>query len=151
MSTYSFLNVQASLVGPGGNVNLGAGAGVSEEGITISMTEDKGDTKTGAGGELMQTLRASNLGRMSVRLLKTSPTNAVLSAMYNLQRTNAGLWGQNVIRVADVQRGDVSIGTQMAFTKQPDIVYGKDGNMNEWTFVGSIDEIDLGTGNPTAT
>lgn len=150
MGTYSFLNVQASLVGPGGNANIGAGSGSAEEGITISMAEEKGDTKVGADGQLMQSLRASNLGRMSVRLLKTSPANAVLMAMYNLQKISAGLWGQNVIRIADVQRGDVHLGMQMAFTKLPDIVYSKDGNMNEWTFVGVVEEM-LGTGNPTAS
>lgn len=150
MGTYSFLNVQASLLGPGGNVNLGAGAGVAEEGITLSMAEDKGDTKVGADGQLMQTLRASNLGRVSVRLLKTSPVNAFLNQMYNLQKLNAGLWGQNIIRVSDVQRGDNHLGTQMAFTKLPDVVYSKDGVMNEWTFVGNVEE-NLGTGQPTAT
>lgn len=149
MATYSFINVQASLIGPGGNINIGAGSGASEEGITISMVEDKGDYKVGADGQVMQTLRASNLGHITVRLLKTSPTNALLSAMYNAQKTNAGLWGQNVIRVSDVQRGDVSLGTQMAFVKLPDIVYSKDGNMNEWNFVGNVEE-NLGTGTPTA-
>lgn len=149
MGVYSFLNVQASLIGPGANINLGYGAGVSEEGITISMVEEKGDSKVGAGGELMQSLRASKLGHMTVRLLKTSRTNALLNAAYNAQSVNAALWGQNVIRVADVQRGDVSLGTQMSFAKQPDIVYGKDGNMMEWTFIGLVDE-HLGTGTPAA-
>lgn len=150
MGAYSFLNVVASLVGPGGNVNLGAGAGNAEEGITTSMLEEKGDYKTGADGQIMQSLRASNTGKVTVRLLKTSPTNALLNAMYNAQRINAGLWGQNVIRVADVQRGDVILATQVAFTKQPDVVYAKDGNMMDWEFVGVVDEI-LGSGQPSAT
>lgn len=149
MGVYSFPNIQASLVGPGGNLNIGYGAGTAEEGITVSMVEEKSDTKVGAGGELMQSLRASKLGHITVRLLKTSPVNASLSAMYNAQSVNAGLWGQNVIRISDIQRGDNILGTQMAFVKQPDVVYAKDGNMMEWSFVGKIDQ-QLGTGQPVA-
>jgi hypothetical protein len=145
MGVYSFINVQASIVGPGGNVNLGYGSGSAEEGITVEMSDDKGVSVAGADGQIMQTLRASNLGRISVRLLKTSP----LSQMYNTQKTISGLWGNNTIRVTDVSRGDVVVGTTIAFTKLPTIVYGKDGNMNEWTFVGNVDET-LGTGTPVA-
>lgn len=149
MGAYSFLNVQASIVGPGGNLNLGAGSGSAKEGITISMAEDKGKTDVGADGQLMQSLRAGNFGHMTVRLLKTSPTNAMLSAMYNTQKTISSLWGNNVIRVADVVRGDVSLGTQMAFTKLPDVVYSEDGNMMDWVFAGNVEEM-LGTGAPVA-
>ena len=38
MSTYSFLDVQATIVGPGGAFSLGSGAGVAEEGISIEPT-----------------------------------------------------------------------------------------------------------------
>jgi hypothetical protein len=150
MGAYSFLNVQASLIGPGGSLNVGPGSGAAEEGITVSMAEEKGDTKVGADGQLMQSLRASNLGHITLRLLKTSPVNAQLSAMYNTQKTLSSLWGNNVLRVSDVVRGDVVLGTQMAFTKHPDIVYAKDGNTNEWVFTGNVEE-QLGTGSPVAS
>lgn len=149
MGVYSFLNVHASIVGPGGNLSLGSDAGAAEEGITVSMVEEKGDTKVGAGGQIMQSLRASNLGRITVRLLKTSPVNAQLSAMYNLQKSLSSLWGNNVIVVSDTVRGDVVSATTVSFTKQPDLVYGKDGNMNEWIFQGNVEE-QLGTGSPVA-
>jgi hypothetical protein len=149
MGVYSFPNVQASLVGPGGNVNLGYGSGASEEGIVVEMTEEKGDTKVGADGQIMQSLRASNLGSITVRLLKTSPTNSLLSNMYNAQKTISSLWGNNVLRVSDVVRGDVILGTNMAFTKQPTVTYGKDGDMMEWRFTGNIEQ-QLGSGSPVA-
>lgn len=149
MGAYSFANVQASIIGPGGNLNLGYGSGSGEEGITVEMSEEKGDVKVGADGQLMQSLRASKLGRITFRLLKTSPTNAMLDQMYSQQSTLSSLWGNNVIRVSDVVRGDVVLGTQMAFTKRPNITYSKDGNMNEWVFMGNIDET-LGTGSPVA-
>lgn len=146
---YAFQNVQASIIGPGGNLNLGFGSGAAEEGITVEMVEEKGDTKVGADGLIMQSLRASRLGRITFRVLKTSPVNSQLDAMYNMQQTLSSLWGNNVIRVADVVRGDVVLGTQMAFTKRPNLTYAKDGNVNEWVFTGNVDE-RLGTGDPVA-
>ncbi len=150
MSAYSFLNVNASIVGPGGSFALGSGVGAAEEGITIEMVEDKGDTKVGADGQLMQSLRASKLGRITVRLLKTSPVNAQLSQMYNFQAGVSSLWGNNVIVVSDTSRGDLSSVTQCAFTRQPNLVYAKDGNTNEWVFQGNVD-MDLGDGGAVAT
>jgi hypothetical protein len=149
MATYSFLNVAATITGPGGSFSLGSGSGDAEEGITVAMVDDKDAMTTGADGSIMHSLRASNSGRLSVRLLKTSPVNALLSALYNYQRTSSSYWGQNVLVVSDVARGDVVTGSQIAFTKQPDIVYAKDGNMNEWTFQGVVNEF-LGTGQPSA-
>src|SRR5690348_11425020 len=96
-NTYSFLNVQASIVGPGGSFNLGDGAGVTEEGITIERQDDKDAMTIGADGIGMHSLRASKAGTVTVRLLKTSPQNAKLMAMYDLQTLSSTLHGQNVI------------------------------------------------------
>ena len=46
--TYSFIDVQATLVGPTGVIELGYGAAVAEEGITIEMAEDKNAMLIGA-------------------------------------------------------------------------------------------------------
>lgn len=145
MSTYSFLNVAASIVGPGGNFSLGYGAATAKEGITVTMLEPKGKSDTGADGALMQTLRPSKLGRITVRLLKTSPVNAQLMNMYNLQSNASGLWGNNTIRVSDIARGDTFTMTQASFEKMPDVTYAEDGNTNEWSFTGNV-EGNLGIG-----
>lgn len=147
MGTYSFLNVQATLAGPGGNISLGNGSGSSEEGITVEMLEDKDAMVVGADGQIMHSLRASNAGRVTVRLLKTSPINAMLSALYNFQRQNSMNWGRNTLVVSDTIRGDVISGDTIAFAKHPVITYSKDANMNEWSFLGNVDEL-LGTGVP---
>lgn len=146
--TYSFLDVAASITGPGGSFPLAAGAGAAEEGITIEMLEDKDDMKVGADGQIMHSLRASKAARVTVRLLKTSPVNAQLSLMYNLQAQSSGLWGNNVIVVSDVARGDQISSAQLAFARQPTVVYAKDGNVNEWAFLGAVDEL-LGSGQPS--
>lgn len=147
MGTYSFLDVNASLTGPGGNISIGSGAGASEEGITVEMKEEKNLQTIGADGQVMNSLRASNAGRVTVRLLKTSPVNAALSQMYNFQKASSGTWGQNVLVVSDVARGDVVTGIEIAFTRQPNLTYAKDANTNEWIFEGLIQEV-LGAGVP---
>lgn len=147
MATYSFINVQASLTGPGGALQLGYGAGVAEEGISVEMIEEKDLATVGADGSMMHSLRASDAARITVRLLKTSPQNAKLSNLYNFQKSSSAFWGQNVLVVSDTVRGDVLTGSEIAFLRQAPITYAKDAGMNEWLFVGNIQMI-LGTGKP---
>lgn len=148
VNTYSFLNILGNLSGPGFSFPIGAGTGSAEEGITIEMLEDKTDLKIGADGSPMHSLRASNAGSVSVRVLKTSPLNAALNAAYNFQKASAANWGQNILRFADVQRGDVITCTDMGFARQPVIQYAKDANMNEWRFLGLVPAMILGAGIP---
>lgn len=150
MTTYSFKDVKAGIVGPGGSFPLGDGSGVSDEGITTAMAGDKTTSVTGADGSLMHSLHSSRLGSMTVRLLKTSPTNAMLNALYNAQEQSASLWGLNQIVITNPATGDVITGTQMAFVKHPDIVYATEGNNNEWEFRGLITQV-LGSGSPVAS
>lgn len=148
MGTYSFLDVKAVISGPGGSFSIGSDAGAAEEGITAEYNEDKNTMTAGAGGDVMHSLHAANLGTITIRLLKTSPVNAQLSALYNLQTQNGALHGQNVITVRDVSRGDVITGKQAAFKKHTGLTYAKDGNMNEWAFdVGNLNML-LGAGRP---
>lgn len=146
MATYSFLNVHASLAGPGGTIALGSGSGSAEEGIKITPKEPLNDLKVGADGTPMNSLRATKAGTVSISLLKTSPTNNLLMALLNFQRTSAALHGQNVLVITDVARGDVAACRSVAFQKVPDIAYAKDGNMIEWLFDAGIIDETLGAG-----
>ena len=137
--TYSFLDVVASFSGPTGNFALTGGS--AKEGITIAMAEDKNNMLIGADGSVQHSLRANNGGEITIRLLKNSTTNAVLSGMYNAQKLSSTLWGQNVITINSAI-GDEIVATSVAFKKQPSVTYAEDGGINEWTFdVGSITEI----------
>lgn len=134
MSTYSFLDVAATLVGVSGFIDLGNGAANAEEGISIEMGGDKNSMLIGADGEGMHSLHADKSGQIIVRLLKTSPQNAKLMAMYIAQTTASQLHGQNTITVTNVKSGDVTVGREAAFKKKPSITYAKDGNVQEWAF-----------------
>lgn len=143
---YSFLNVVATIAGPGGLINLAAGAAVAEEGITIEPSEDKNVMTIGADGKGQHSLIASNACSLTVRLLKTSPINAQLMIMYDLQSLSSALWGQNVITVADTGRNDLSIIQAAAFKKKPTLTYAKEAGFNEWTFDGISLNTVLGQG-----
>jgi hypothetical protein len=146
MSTYSFLDCAAALVGPGGAVALAAGSAVAEEGITITATGDKSTMTIGADGSPMHSLHADASGMVTINLLKTSPTNALLAQLYTYQTTSSSRHGQNTIVITNSATLDVITCSQVAFAKAPDISYQVDGGMNAWTFhAGSIDRI-LGVG-----
>ncbi len=136
MGVYSFLNVNATIAGPGGVVNLASGAAAAEEGLTIEATEDKNVMTIGADGKGQHSLIASNACTITVRLLKTSPVNAQLMIMYDLQSASSALWGQNIFTIVDSGRNDYTVVQAAAFKKKPTITYAKEGGMNEWTFDG---------------
>lgn len=147
MSTYSFQDVQATLVGPTGIINLGYGAAVADEGISIDMAGDKNTMLIGADGEGMHSLHADKSGTVTVRLLQTSPTNAKLQAMYDAQTLSSTLHGQNLITVTNPASGDITTARSCAFKKKPSINYRKDGSIMEWVFDSiKIDSL-LGTYN----
>lgn len=153
MATYSFINVQLSMTGPGVSaLNVGYGAGNAKEGATISMAEDKNAMYTGADGNVMHSLRANRSAMLTVRLVKTSPTNKVLSELYHYQTNpeTGGLYhGQNIFTLTDVARGDDYTMSEAAFRKFPDNSWAEDGGIIEWTFdIGKCDPL-LGAGIPT--
>ena len=85
MSTYSFVDVSATLTGPTGTIDLGYGSSNADEGIDIAMTEDKNTMTIGSSGQGMHSLHASKAGTLTLRYLKTSDNNQLLMAMYDAQ------------------------------------------------------------------
>lgn len=134
MASYSFLNIVAAIAGPGAAFSLGSGAAVAEEGITIAPNEDKNAMVIGADGRGQHTLIASNGGLITMRFLKTSPSNGLLQLAYDLQSASSALWGQNLITIADTARLELTTCQSCAFKKKPELVYDKAGPMIEWTF-----------------
>lgn len=148
--TYSFLSIVAAISDPNGTFSIGSGAGASDEGITITMADDKASLVVGADGQGMHSLHAAKNGTVTVRLLKTSPTNALLQDLYAACTSSPANYGASTITIRDPYRGDVITCQGCGFRKFPDISYGKDGAMQEWTWnAAQIDQV-LGTGTPTA-
>lgn len=143
-STYSFLDTHAAIVGPGGSINLAAGAGAAEEGITIEPTESINTMTIGADGTPMHSLHANKSGKVTVRLLKTSPVNARLSQMYAFQTSAGANHGQNTMTLTNSLSGDVVTCQVVAFEKVPSLTFAKEGGTNEWTFDAGIIDRALG-------
>jgi len=157
MTAYSFLDVQASIIGPGlnatigstpGSSQVGSSAGVAKEGITVEYDDPKSTVITAADGTIMTNLHATQTGKVTIRLIKTSPINAVLSQGYAAQRSSAANWAQNTITVTDVVSGDVAGGTNLAYEKFPSDTWAEDGNILEWVFIGIVNN-NLGPGAAT--
>lgn len=144
--TYSFLNVNATLAGPGGVLNLGAGAAAAEEGVTVEATEDKNVMTIGADGKGQHSLVANDASTVTVRLLKTSPVNQALMIMYNLQSASSALWGTNVFTLTDSGRGDYIVCQSVAFKKRVPLTYAKEAGINEWVFDAIATNVVLGSG-----
>jgi hypothetical protein len=144
MSTYSFLNTHCAIVGPGGAINLGAGASVSDEGITLEPNDDINQMTIAADGTVMHSLGTNKSRTITIRLLKTSATNQKLSAMYAFQTASAANHGVNTISLSNSQTQDVITCQQVAFKRAVPLTYGKDGGMNEWTFDAAIVDVTLG-------
>lgn len=135
MPSYSFLDVSSTITGPGAAaLDMGAGSANSEEGITIEPVEDKNVMTIGADGKGQHSLVASDAKKVTVRLLKTSPTNAKLMALYLLQSASSSLWGNNVITVRNSGTGDTTVCQGCAFKKVPTLTYAKEAGFNEWEF-----------------
>lgn len=145
---YSFLDVVAAIAGPGLAANLGAGAAIAEEGITITPMEDKNIMNIGADGKGQHSLVANDAGTVTIRVLKTSPVNFILAAAYEVQSTSSALWGRNVITVANQQTGDVTTIQAAAFKKKPELTYAKEAGFNEWVFDSLKINTVLGVGTP---
>ncbi len=151
MTAYSFLDVTMTLSGPGGSVNLGRDSGAAEEGVTVEMAEDKNTLIVGADATPMHSLHAGKSGIIRVRLLKTSPRNAQLSTMYNIQTVTSALHGINVVVIRDVARGDFISARSVAFKRHPNFAAAKVGNVLEWAFDAGYIDMLLGDGNPALT
>ena len=144
-NVYSFLNVVCAINGPGGSINLADGAAVADEGITISPSGDINTMQIGADGAGQQSLHADKSGKITVRLLKTSPTTKLLSALYDAQTANAANHGRNTIALTDTQRGDSITCSGVAFQKHPDLTYAKEAGLIEWEFAAIQIDRTLGS------
>jgi hypothetical protein len=141
--TYSFLDVAASIEGPGGSFDF-ASQGNAEEGITIESANDINTMTVGADGEVMHNLAADKSASVTVRLLKTSALNKKLMELYKYQTASSKYHGKNTIVVSNIVTGDLETLTGCAFKKAPSNTYAKEGGTVEWVFDVAKRETTLG-------
>lgn len=133
-SVYSFLDVDLTLTGPYGIVELGAGNGNAQEGITIERSNDKANMTIGADGSGMHNLQGDNSGKITVRLLKTSAKNKQLSIAYNVETVSSSLYGQGVAVFRNTHTGETHTASGVGVVRFPTSANANDGGVNEWVF-----------------
>jgi hypothetical protein len=140
---YSFLDTKSSFVGPTGAFSLNGGN--AQEGITVTLNSDNATTVYGADGSYMHSLIAQRGADVSIKLLKNSNTNTLLSASYNLQKTSSLLSGQNIIKIESTL-GDTIILAGVIFKHAPMVAFTQEGQIMEWTFTAGRTEFILAAG-----
>jgi hypothetical protein len=146
LQTYSFMDVNGTISGPGLFVKFGNGTGQADEGITVEQTEDKNRMTPGASGEVMHTLIGVDAARIAIHVLKTSPLNQQLSAGFNYQKQSSLFWGINTITITNPITGDHITAAQVAFTRRPPNAWGKEPVPIVWEMEAGHLYADLGSG-----
>lgn len=134
MATYSFLDITATMAGPTGVIDLGAGSANSDDGISVAMSGAKSAMNIGVDGEGVHVLSANKSGTVTISLQQTSPVNKKLSLAYNAQSLSSTLWGNNVIVIRNAASGDVITARGCAFQKQPTWSSVNTAGKVEWVF-----------------
>lgn len=133
MASYALNKVVATITGPGGSFSLGSGSALGDEGIETE-TNERSVKQMGSDGIGQFSYIADKSGTVTVTLLKTSPVNAQLMAMFNAQTVDASLWGANTITIVDTASGTTVSARSCAFNKVPPQKFGKEAGTNQWIF-----------------
>jgi hypothetical protein len=148
---YSFKDVSCTFKAQEGTFSIGMGAGVAEEGISFEKVEERNTMMLGIYGDAIHFLHASDASIIRLRLLKTTPTNGQLMRVYKQQFINGPQWGKNLISLQDRARGDKIVASEVAFTGEPNLTYGKVAGINEWVFHAAHIEDTLNGGETLIT
>lgn len=145
MKTYSFLDVNCVMVGPGLAIDMSQGAGLDSEGISVAYDAEISNKHIGADGSGFHSLKADKSGTITVRVLRSSPLNQKLSQALAFQRTSSAAHGQNTITIVDRNKGDNVTAQNVAFQRAPNLNFGSEASMVEWTFSAITIDFALGS------
>lgn len=133
--------------GPGGQfVISGPETAAAEEGITIAWGEESNTQTIGADGSVMNSMHSARAGTVTFRLMKTSPNNQRIQALFNYQHQSSALWGRNTITIANPARGDLYTLVGCAWVRVPTNTYAKVGNVLEYEMHVALIDVTLGIG-----
>jgi hypothetical protein len=60
--------------------------------------------------------------------------------LFKRLRNSGDRWADNALSLEDKVRGDKVVASEVAFSGEPTLVFGKAGGMNEWTFHAGVME-----------
>jgi len=129
---HSFGDSEATIYGPGGSFRLGDDP---TESITI-RDSDTYKSKSGADG-FIERIHKAGPTYITVKLLKTSLVNALLSQLHQVNHQSPANWGRNTIKIVRLGE-DVTTCEALAFADY-DHPSGDHGGQIWWEFIGSKD------------
>lgn len=136
MAAYSPLDVHATIVGPGGVINLGIGSGLAADGITYTKSEATNTMQIGLDGSVCHNKSESRAGTITFNFLGVSPAQQQMLRMYNLQEGIPGssMHGKNTITIVNSATGEKLVATECAFQNDSAVGYKKEIDACTWTF-----------------
>jgi len=85
-------------------------------------------------------MHSSLAGVVKIRLVKTSRANGQLMDLFKSLRSSGDRWGDITVSLEDRNRGDKVVASEVAFSGEPALTFGKTGGVQEWTLhAGRID------------
>jgi len=122
--------------------------GSDDDVVKFERLAEQVNYKVGASGTAVLSHSADRSGKCTIKLQPTSPSNAYLMGLVNLQGGGPTTFVPVQVSFQDIYRKDVASGVPGCIIKIPDFVRGMDntGNDMEWQFF--FERYDLLLGNP---
>lgn len=119
--------------------------GFAEDIYAVSKNEDAFNLRVGATGRSSRALNANESGRVTITLLQTSPSNALLSAQHELDKATGD--GVGVLSIKDLSGGDRVFAQEAWIVKDPDMENNNEVGQREWV-LESGNLVMTAAGNP---
>ena len=129
---YSFDKVIATF----GGVPL-TGFAEGDDAITIRRRAPTHDVKVGAGGDTVVNQMADRTGEIIIKLLQTSPSNAVLAAILTAAEKGSPKIALPFMVVDRLNGGELAMAPLCVVSGHADKPFGANQNGREWTLIAT--------------
>lgn len=135
--SYNFADVQLTIAGQ----RIG---GFAEDGsINLEWASEENEMVQGADGEVTIVQHPKPPATMTVTLLQSSVSNAILQAIYEAQRLSGSAIAP--VAVVDAATGYGLISAEAKIVGKPNVQWGRGIGATEWKFLLPYPEAALGT------
>lgn len=112
--------------------------------LTITLNEDSFSTVVGTDGEVSRSKTNNLTAAIEIRLMSTSPSNDILSAIYNADLIANGGAGVGAFLVTDLNGTSEFLAGNAWIVKGADVSYDREANERVWML--SCDRMNMFVG-----
>lgn len=114
--------------------------------VTIAMDNDAFNMTVGTQGDVTRSRLTNKAGKITVRLMQTSPSNDLLSTIHNLDQVTPNGGGVFAVAVRDSATGRAFWnGASAWIVKAPDVQFDAQDTPREWVIqVAKLERFDAG-------